>query len=161
MLGAHGGLSGKWLMYEESIRVPFLIYDPRKASKFSGKPSSAMALNIDIAPTILDYAGVEIPAAIQGRSLVRVVDGDESNWRNDWYYEHTYNTSPPRSPIAKTEGVRTTRWKYTRYPDHDLEQLFDLKSDPHEQTNLAKNPDFAATLDRLRARCEELRRQAS
>lgn len=158
MLGARG-LKGKWLMYEESIRVPFIIYDPRLSKELCGQPTEAMALNIDIAPTILDLAGVGIPSTMQGQSLLPIVRGDESHCRQDWYYEHTYNTSPPRSPIAETEGVRTTRWKYIRYPGANppTEQLFDLENDPFEQINLAADGQHAATLAELRARCDSYR----
>lgn len=74
--------------------------------------------------------------------------------------EHVYNTRPPRRPIVKCEGVRTKRCKHIRYPDFDLrcEQLFDLAADPHEETNLAGIEEHAATLGRLRAKCDEYRR---
>ena len=75
----------------------------------------------------------------------------------NWYYEHVYNTKPPRRPIVKCEGVRTDRWKYVRYPEIEppCEQLFDLRGDPHETKNLAGDPAHAGSLTRLRARCDE------
>ncbi len=158
MIGAHG-LSGKWIMYEESIRVPMIVYDPRLPASVQGRPIDEMVLNIDIAPTILALAGVPVPDAMQGRSLMPLLTEEATDWRTDWYYEHVYNTNPPRRPIVKTEGVRTTRWKYTRYTDSDppLEQLFDLENDPVEQINLARDAEHANRLSRLRARCDEYR----
>jgi arylsulfatase A-like enzyme len=155
--GAHA-LSGKWLMYEESIRVPLIIRDPRLPEGTRGRRTQ-MALNIDLAPTILAMAGVAIPAGMQGADLQPVLRDPAARGREDWYYEHVYNTSPPRRPIPKCEGVRTERWKYIRYtePKPPLEQLFDLAADPHEEHDLARDPDQAPTLARLRARCDELR----
>jgi len=156
MLGAHG-LAGKWLMYEESIRVPLVIRDPRLPAELRGKRCEKMALSIDMAPTMLSLAGVPIPEGVQGRSLEPLVWGEPVDWRTDWYYEHTYNTRPPRRPIVKCEGVRTDRWKYTRYTDFDppFEQLFDLAADPREESNLAAVKAHEDVLTRLRGRCDE------
>lgn len=98
MEGAHG-LEGKWLMYEESIHVPLIIRDPRLPQSTRGRRSQ-MALNIDLAPTLQPW-----------------LRNPKAKGRDDWYYEHTYNTDPPRKPIPKSEGVRTERWKYIRYTE--------------------------------------------
>ena len=158
MLGAHG-LAGKWLMYEESIRMPLIVRDPRMPPSKRGRRCERMALSIDLAPTMLALAGVPIPEQMQGRSLVPLLDNEQADWRQDFYYEHVYNTKPPRRPIVKCEGVRTDRWKYTRYPDvkPPYEQLFDLQVDAVEMNNLAQSPDHATTLDQLRRRCDEYR----
>lgn len=159
MLGAHG-LTGKWLMYEESIRVPFIIYDPRQDAA-RGRRCDKMVLSIDLAPTMLAMAGVPIPEAMQGRDLTPLVRGESVPWRTDWYYEHVYNTRPPRRPIVKVEGVRTDRWKYMRYPEREplYEQLFDLERDPLERENLAKTAEHQDTLITLRERCDEYRKE--
>ena len=158
MLGAHG-LVGKWLMYEESIRVPLIIRDPRLPAKLRGRRCEKMALSIDLAPTMLALAGVPVPKAMQGHDLTPLLREEPVSWREDWYYEHVYNTKPPRRPIAKCEGVRTDRWKYTRYPEIQppYEQLFDLKDDPREEHNLVGDPAHAQTLIRLGKRCDEYR----
>lgn len=158
MQGAHG-LAGKWLMYEESIRVPLIICDPRLPSELRGRRSSDMALSIDLAPTMLALAGVPIPNAMQGRDLGPLVRGERIEWRDDWYYEHTY-ARLPQHPIPKCEGVRTEGWKYVRYTDFDppREQLFDLAGDPGEEKDLASNSEYADTLAQLRARCDEYRK---
>lgn len=157
MEGAHG-LAGKWIMYEESIRVPLIIRDPRLPASTRGRRSQ-MALNIDVAPTILAMAGVPVPATMQGVDLQPVLRDPKAEGREDWYYEHVYTTPPSRRPIPKCEGVRTNRWKYTRYTENTpLEQLFDLAADPHEEADLAKDPAHAETMVKLRARCDEYRK---
>lgn len=155
--GAHG-LGGKWIMYEESIHVPLIIRDPRLPAATRGRRGQ-MALNIDIAPTILGLAGLPVPAAMQGSDLQPLLRDPNYQGRDDWYYEHTYATNPPRAPIPKSEGVRTNRWKYIRYtePTPPLEQLFDLSVDPGEEQDLAANPLHAQTLAELRARCDAYR----
>lgn len=157
MEGAHG-LAGKWIMYEESIHVPFIIRDPRLPAATRGRRQQ-MVLNIDLAPTILAMAGVPIPGVMQGIDLQPLLRDPGRPGREDWYYEHLYKTPPTRAPIPPCEGVRTERWKYTRYPETSplLEQLFDLVADPGEETNLVRIPAHAAILARLRARCDEYR----
>lgn len=158
MLGAHG-LSGKWIMYEESIRAPLIVYDPRLPSSAQGRSCDKMVLSIDLAPTMLGLAGVKIPDAMQGRDFTPLLRGEPVDWRSDWYYEHVYNTRPPRRPIVKVEGVRTERWKYTRYPEITpvAEQLFDLKNDPLERENLATDETRRQILTQLRSKCDEYR----
>lgn len=157
MEGAHG-LSGKWLMYEESIHVPLIVRDPRLPEATRGRRQQ-MALNIDLAPTILAMAGVPVPAAMQGADLQPLLRDPLAQGREDWYYEHTYTTPPSRRPIPRSEGVRTKRWKYIRYtePQPPLEQLFDLQADPSEEKDLAHAAAHSQTLARLRARCDEYR----
>lgn len=153
--GEHG-LAGKWLMYEQSIRVPLLIYDPRLPSHLRGRRVSRMALNVDICPTILELAGVTPSAMREGMSLApllrnRVVQ----RWRGDWFYEHHYDH---HGKIPAVEGVRTDQWKYCIYPEcGGAEQLFDLHADPHEQHNLINQPYAAPTLRELRRRHQALR----
>jgi arylsulfatase A-like enzyme len=155
--GAHG-LAGKWLMYEESIHVPLIIRDPRLPATTRGRRQQ-MALNIDLAPTLLALAGVPVPARMQGLDLQPVLRDPQTKGRADWYYEHLYTTPPSRRGIPKSEGVRTERWKYIRYtePTPPLEQLFDLSADPHEENDLARDSAQAATLAKLRARCDHYR----
>jgi arylsulfatase A-like enzyme len=156
-LGAHG-LKGKWLMYEESIRIPLIIRDPRHKAARTGRRVNQMALNIDLAPTMLDYAGLPIPEPMQGKTLAPIVAGADEPLRDDWYYEHFYEH---RNNIRPTEGVRTREWKYVRFPKQTpvYEQLFHLAKDPYEQKNLAQDPNHKQTLNRLRRRCKTYRRQ--
>jgi arylsulfatase A-like enzyme len=117
-----------------------------------------MALNIDWAPTMLDYAGVDIPERMQGKSLRPVVEGDAESLRDATYFEHTFKRLP-KFNICVSEGVRTDRWKYIRYREEEpvYEELFDLENDPVELENLVDDPRHAATLARLQARCDESR----
>jgi arylsulfatase A-like enzyme len=142
-------------MYEESIRVPLIVVDPRLPEESRGKVSDALALNLDVAPTMLDFAGVDAPARMQGKSLRPLLRDPRAGLRDDFFYEHRYRT--PGHPIERTEGVRGTRWKYIRFIDQDPvhEELYDLEADPHETRNLAADPAHRATLERLRVRWRE------
>jgi arylsulfatase A-like enzyme len=111
-----------------------------------------MTLNIDIAPTIERLAGVEPVPCVNGVDLGPLVSGENPPWRSEWFYEHLFEH--PRVP--KSEGVRTTDWKYMRFIDADplYEEMYDLANDPYEYENLAKAPDYAKQLEHLRARRE-------
>ncbi len=152
------GLYGKWLMYEPSLRVPLVIYDPRIAADKRIKTVDAFALSIDMAPTLLDFGGVKAPESMQGRSLVPLLDGAvPADWRKDMFYEYNFIMFP--GDIPSSIGVRDSRWKYIRYldPRFEFEQLFDLESDPDEAVNLAYDSKHAAELGRLRSRLEAYR----
>ncbi|MEC9010728.1 MAG: sulfatase [Planctomycetota bacterium] len=153
-LGEHG-LAGKWFMHEESIRLPLVICDPRLPEGRKGRRLGESALNIDIAPTILDLAGLEVPGSVQGRSLKPLLDGRRVEWRNEFFYEHPFQH--PRIP--KTEGVRGSRWKYVRYTSLDpvVEELYDLKEDSREERNLAGDPRFVDRLGDQRNKWREWR----
>ena len=145
------GLSDKWYLYEDSIRVPLLIADLRPAAKRRARSVDAMVLNIDLAPTLLDYAGLPAPNAMQGRSLRAWIENRPvKHWRTEWFYEHHFGPEI----IPPSEGVRTERWKYIRYVNESpvVEELFDLKKDPLEERNLAGNTRYATTLAQLRGR---------
>ena len=151
------GLEGKWFMHEESIRLPLFIHDPRQPGPRRGIKLDQMVLSVDIAPTIVELTGLPIPAVMQGKSLVPLLEGKEVPWREDFFYEHRF--AHPKIP--QTEGVRTTRWKYTRYISVKplYEELFDLQTDPHEEHNLANMPEHAQKLNELRARADQLAEQ--
>ncbi|HYV28128.1 MAG TPA: sulfatase [Candidatus Eisenbacteria bacterium] len=144
------GLADKWLMYEESIRVPLVVFDPRLPRSQRGRKVDALTLNVDFAPTLLEMAGLPVPAGMQGRSLAPLLHGSRlSNWRTDFFYEHHYN---PKI-IPPSEGIRTERWAYLRWlaPNPEFEELYDLHADPLERRNLAKNLAYAQTLNSMRA----------
>ncbi len=154
-LGEHG-LAGKWFMHEESIRTPLLVFDPSLPEEQRGKKLDPMTLNIDISPTLLEYAGVEIPDRVQGQSLRSLAHGkNPKDWRTEWFYEHHFE----HPGIPQTEGVRTERWKYCRFIELDpvYEELYDLENDPLEQTNLASNSDYKNQLNEMRKKWEHLR----
>ncbi len=152
------GLADKWLMYEESIRLPLIVHDPRLPPARRGTTCDAMTLNIDLAPTMLAMAGVRVPAEMQGRDLGPLLAGQRpADWRTDFFYEHHFD--PARIPPS--EGVRSERWSYIRWiaPNPLTEELYDLAADPLEARNLAGSPAHAAELTRLRARWELLGRE--
>ena len=170
MHGEHG-LGGKVLLYEESIRVPMIIFDPRLPEARRGTVADELALSIDIAPTLLELAGVSVHEEIQGKSLVSVMQQDGAPWRKDFFCENMYTGQ--NYPLI--EGVRSEDFKYIRYfkpkprRHHVLtltdsiqgqqpiyEELYDLKNDPKETTNLADSPDHADTLETFRKRCQVL-----
>lgn len=152
-LGEHG-LAGKWYGHEESIRVPLIIYDPRDENKLRGKASDHIALNIDVAPTILSLAGLKAPAEMQGVDLMKLAAGEKHLIRKDFFYEHTFMGSPG---IPKVEGVVSPEMKYMKFIEHNFEELYDLKADPLEKRNLASEDAYADELNGLRKRYEELR----
>jgi arylsulfatase A-like enzyme len=137
-------LAGKWLMYEPSLRVPLILFDPRKEG---GKRVSDFALNIDVTATILDLAGVKPPKTWQGISL----NSPKLAKRKEFLSEHLWQTPI----IPPSEAIRTERWKYFRYindPSH--EELYDLSVDPLEQSNLAGDTGYQAILNQLRKKME-------
>jgi len=152
------GLIGKWLMYEQSLRVPMVIYDPRLPAADRGKTRNEVVLNVDIASTILSMAGVEVSEQMQGSDLSPLLRGEHPDWRSDLFAEHTYSETGKRT-IPKSICVRDGDWKYIRYISETpaYEQLFDLEKDPDELNNLARSPERSEILNRLRARCDVLR----
>ena len=149
------GFSGKWVHYEESLRVPMLMADPRQPAKHRGKTTDELVLNIDIAPTLLSFAGLEVPKEYQGRSLVPLVRNEKKTWRTDFFCEHLF----VHPDIPQWEGVRGERYVYVRYFTQKpvYEFLHDLKEDPQELKNLARDEAHAPLLARMRQRMEELR----
>ena len=151
-LGEHG-MEGKWYGYEESIRVPLLIYNPNLPDKIKHYRARQIALNIDIAPTILKMAGVPVPKEMQGVNLISLLENKLPE-RKDFFYQH-YFLGGPRIP--RVEGVVTKNFKYMNYIEHNYEEVYDIKHDPHETTNLATNPNYKMKLDELRIRYKELK----
>jgi arylsulfatase A-like enzyme len=151
-LGEHG-LEGKWFGFEESIRVPLIISGAALPATFKSTTSNQIALNIDIAPTILNLAGVPIPSSMQGTDLLTSTKNADSA-RKDFFYEHTYMGSPK---LPKVEGVVTEEFKYMKFTEHGYEQLFNTETDPKETTNLADDKAYAVVLDKLRKRYEALK----
>jgi arylsulfatase A-like enzyme len=159
----HGFFLGEWrcydkrLMHEPSIRVPLAIRYPKMVT--AGLKTDKMALNTDMVPTILDLAGVAIPAGVQGKSLVPFLQGKPpADWRKDWLYE--YYEYPEYEHVAPHRGIRTERYKLIHYYlDPEEFELYDLQNDPGERNNLYSNPQYAPLVRQLRSRLEELRKE--
>ena len=149
------GFAGKWSHYEESLRVPLVIYDPRISSSQTNRAIDELSLNVDIPSTILDLAAVEVPDLYQGRSLrPLILEGDKDNWRKDFLIEHRMDNER----IPKYVGVRGERYVYARYYDQNppFEYLHDLVNDPHQLQNLAENENYGSVKSEMRMRCEYL-----
>lgn len=144
-------IAGKWLMYENSIKVPLIVYDPRVNNH---RDIDAMALNIDVPSTILDLAGLKMPASWHGKSLLPYVNSEKpTSERDTILIEHLWDTKN----IPPSEGLRTKDWKYFRYiEDKSVEELYNIKDDPNEINNLINEEKYADVLYNLRNKCEEL-----
>eukprot|EP00752_Nemacystus_decipiens_P016620 g14860.t1 len=159
---AEHGLADKWYPHQESIRVPLVIVDPRMDEAIRGTTNDAFTLSVDLAPTILGAAGVQPPERMQGRSITDLylsdaVSAHASPWRTEFFYEH-----PPFAGgrIPPSEALVRKDFKYFYWPEHDVEQLFDLKADPIEEVDLAGNPDYADKLAEMRKRFKQLKEAA-
>ena len=147
------GFGGKFLLYEPALRVPLIIVDPRLDSSMRNLVLPHQALSLDIAPTILDLAGVPVPDYMQGKSLMPLVNGDTVDWRREFLVE--YDCKEFRT--IRTEGYRTERWKYIRYMDYsDSEELYDLANDPWEEKNLAHEQMYNEQLLEIRNKCNQM-----
>jgi N-acetylglucosamine-6-sulfatase len=146
-LGEHR-LTNKMLMYERSIHVPLVLRAPGRVP--SGAKRQAIVTNLDIAPTLLEAAGLPIPESVQGRTLLPLARDAQAPGRDAFFYE--YFGSPDLPAIPNHSGVRTASWKYIRGIDGGapFEELYDLERDPEELTNLAADPAHAGTLTDMR-----------
>jgi len=144
-------LAGKWLLYDNSVRVPLIVFDPRLKKQ---KDSDVLALNIDVPSTILDLAGIPQPETWQGKSLMPIVDNSKKNFERDTVLiEHLWEFEN----IPPSEGVRTKDWKYFRYVnDKSFEELYNLKDDPKEINNLAKDLKYTEKLKSFRNKTNSL-----
>lgn len=146
------GLAGKWSHFEESLRVPLIVMDPRVNDSEKHKVVSDIALNIDLPASFLDWAGIEVPVRYQGRSLKPIVSGKTpADWRVDSFHEHF----AVRNRIPAFEGIRNENFKYVRYVDHHHEFLHDLKNDPNELVNLVGDPKYQDVLRQMRTRTDQ------
>lgn len=182
--GSHG-LFDKCILYDESVKEPLIVFDGRSAAKSQqGRRENAMVSSVDIAPTIVSLAGLEVPEIMKGKDLSRILNGtqDMSKWRETVLMENLFLQKLHKAATKKipdipglndeiiaenqsyrTRGVRTERFKYFKYYEHDpvIEELYDLKADPSEQNNLISNPEYADVLSNLRKQTEELYTQAT
>ena len=142
------GFAGKWYPHEVSMRVPLVVYDPRLPAARRGSRRAEAVLSIDLAPTMLEMAGVAVPGVMQGRSLTPLLERESSDWRAEFFYEHLFK----HRGIPCSEGVRGAQYKYIRYVESEplCEELYDLKNDPDEAHNLAGDPARTETLQWMR-----------
>ena len=153
-LGEHGWFD-KRFMYEPSLRMPLVMRYP--ASIKPGQTTDVMALNLDFAPTFLDFAGVPVPPDMQGHSLRPVLEEQQpTDWRKAMYYQ--YYEYPGAHSVKKHYGVRTDRYKLIHfYDDIDAWELYDLEKDPNELNNLYDDPAHQEIVAALRQQLASLR----
>jgi N-acetylglucosamine-6-sulfatase len=153
--GEHGLSVERRLAYEESIRMPLLLRYPKVIK--AGTVRDELALNIDIAPTLLELAGVSVPDKVQGRSLVSLLKGGQTGWRNSFLIEYYSDRVFPRIRQMGYRAVRNERWKYIHYFELEgMDELYDLKADPYEMKNIINQPDAAEALQKLKREMERL-----
>lgn len=154
-LGEHC-LGDKRSAYEESLRIPMLVRYPKRFPK--GSVRDEMVLNTDIAPTFLELAGIPIPAHMQGRSMVPLLEGGNTEWRQSFLAQYFIEREYPNTPTWF--AVRTGNAKLVKYPGHEeWTELFDLSADPYEIRNLARDPEHAPLLAELGAEMERLSKE--
>ncbi|MGI9470318.1 MAG: sulfatase/phosphatase domain-containing protein [Rubripirellula sp.] len=154
-LGEHGWYDKRW-MFEESLLMPFLIRWPGVIEP--GVDSAALIQNIDYGPTFLDVAGAVVPAEMQGRSMVPLLENQgrpSASWRDAIYYAYYENAAVHNVPVH--DGVRTERYKLMFFPRTREWSLFDLEQDPHELTSIHDDPNYADLLAGMQKRYRDLR----
>jgi arylsulfatase A-like enzyme len=154
-LGDHGWYDKRW-MYEESLRTPMLFRWP--ATVAPGSRNRDLVQNLDLAETFLDLAGVEVPEAMQGESLVPLLRGrTPPDWRDAIYYQ--YFEYPGWHMVRRHYGVRTHRYKLIHYYEIDEWELFDLDADPDEMRSVYGDSAYTDVVAELEMRLTELREQ--
>jgi N-acetylglucosamine-6-sulfatase len=155
--GEHGLSVERRLAYEESIRVPLFVRWPGHIR--SGLAIAEDTVSIDLAPTILELAGAPAAPGMHGRSLVPLLRGENVPWRTSILVEHFSDTVFPRVAKMGYQCVRTPDWKYIRYVDLEgMDELYDLRADPYEMTNVIGRPEAAAARERMRGELDRLLR---
>jgi len=154
-LGDHGWYD-KRFMYEESLRMPFLVRYPKLIK--AGTRSDAMVTNLDFGPTLLDFAGVNKPAEMQGVSFKKVLEGKTpDDWQDAMYY-HYHEYPDADHMVARHYGIRNGRYKLIHYyhPTDEWE-LFDLEKDPNELRSVYSEPEYAEKIAELKSRLQAMR----
>ena len=154
-LGDHGWFDKRW-MYEESLKMPLIVHWPGVTGP--QQREEKLVQNLDYAPTFLDMAGCEIPADMQGQSLVPLLRGEEpTNWRDSIYYH--YYEYPDWHMVARHNGVRTDRYKLIHFYQTGEWEFYDLENDPDELQNEIANPRYVDAIAEMKAELEALKRQ--
>ena len=156
---AEHGLADKWYPYEESIRVPLIVRDPRMTSTRRGGTNDDFTLNVDLAPTILAAAAVAAPKNMQGRDIAPLyLAATRPAWRSEFFYEHGIIKNVDFIPAS--EALVRKDAKYLFWPDFKHEEFFDLRADPFEERNLAADSTHQDKLAEMRRRFAELKAAA-
>ena len=152
LFGEHG-LIDKRNAYEESMRVPMLAYCPEIIKP--GTVIKDIVANIDIAPTLLEAAGLKAPSSMDGKSFLPQLKGKVTSWRDALLYEYYWERNYPQTPTM--HALRGIKYKYIHYQGiWDTDELYDIESDPHESNNLINVPALASVVKDMNARLFEL-----
>lgn len=152
-LGENGWFDKRWI-YEESMRMPLIVHWPEGIDAES--VNKELVQNLDLAPTLLDLAGADIPEKMQGKSLVPLFKEEHSGkWRDAVYY-HYYEGPPRVHNVAKHYGIRTDRYTIAHYYEQDEWELFDLQEDPEQLQSVYDDPEYSDVQERLKEKIDEL-----
>jgi N-acetylglucosamine-6-sulfatase len=156
--GEHGLNKERRLAYEESARVPLAIRYPELIGP--NESSDQLVLSIDLAPTLLELGGVEVPGHMQGVSLVPLLKGKDVPWRESILIEYFSDTVWPRLVTMGYQAVRTERWKYIHYTELEgMDEFYDLQADPYEMNNVIADPAAATALEAAKTELQRLLRE--
>ena len=163
MFHSSHGLAGKWYPYQESIRVPLIVYDPRMPKEKVGTIDDSLTLNVDLAETILGAAGLKPHESMQGRDMSDLYlpnkeDGktalERKPWRDEFFYEFDFFQ---KKFIPGSKALVRKKWKFIHWHQHGQYQLFDLENDPLELNDLIKDESHNDTIAEMKKRLEEMK----
>ena len=157
-MGEHGYWD-KRIAYENSMKIPMIIRYPKKI--MAGKTIDQIALNIDLAPTILELAGIKAPKYMQGKSMVNLLDDnpENDNWRKSFMFEYYVDDAYPYAG-PNMLAIRTNKHKLIdAFLENDIDELYDLENDPGERHNLINNDDYNEIEKKLRADLQEVKKE--
>jgi arylsulfatase A-like enzyme len=153
---AEHGLADKWYPYQEALKVPLIIHDPRLAPAKKNSTNDEFVLNIDVAPTSVSATGEKIPSAMQGKDFSVLYLGKKPvSWRKEFYYEHPVVLNEKRIPAS--EALVTKTEKYIYWPNYQYEQYFNLVQDPYEEKDGFKDSANAPAIQKLKKHFYELK----
>lgn len=154
--GEHGLSVERRLAYEEGLRIPLLVRYPPEIK--SGIVIDEFALNVDLAPTLLEFAGSTTQQQMDGVSLVPLLNGEHPNdWRTSFLVEYNTDTVFPRVFNMGYRAIRSKRWKYIQFNElNDMDELYDMKNDPFEMENVIGRSDNAEALQQLQSELNDL-----
>ena len=155
-LGEKGWFDKRWI-YEESMRMPLIVHWPEGIEP--GSVNEHLVQNLDLAPTILELAGADVPDRMQGRSMVPLLRGENPSYWRDAVYYHYFEGPPRVHRVARHYGVRTDQYTLAHFPDHNEWELFDLAADPDQLQSVYGEPEYAEIQQQLKDRIDALQEQ--
>ncbi len=161
LLNGEHGMVDKRTMHEPSIRIPLIVRYPKLTDTKAPKKIDNLVLTVDMAPSLLELCDAPKLENIHGKSWVKMVQGDDPNWRKSFLYHYNYEKQFPYTPNVR--GVRTEEWKFIHYPhgddkpDRHLAELYNIKNDPEERVNLIKDAKYSGKITELKSELGKLK----